>query len=86
MMSETELGWLGTKAYFPQTVKRSTDYAQAEKKMMTALMRQGKTSTEAREIINTGDWKRTGLRQFGSIDQQRRIPGAPHQSIFHKRK
>lgn len=79
MMSDVELGMLGTKAYFPHVMRRTADWKQAEKQIIKALTRQGKSVTEARQIIASGDWKRTGLRKWGTIDQQRKMTGTTRQ-------
>jgi hypothetical protein len=78
MMTETEMG---AKGYWPQEIKKATDYSKIEKQMKAAAMRNGMNSSEADAFVNSSGWKRTGLRQWGSIDQQRKIPGTTQQKI-----
>lgn len=81
VMSDSELQLLGVNSYFPQVVKKSLDYGKLEKQFANSLALQGKSDREITKIITEGGWRRDGAQKFGTIDQQRMLPGTTDQKL-----
>lgn len=81
-MSQPELKMLGVHNYLPHVVKRTDKIGQLELQFGESLAaRMEKTSEEIAKIMGSGSWKQTGAKRFGTIDQQRQIPGSTSQKI-----
>jgi hypothetical protein len=81
MMSDMERANLRTPGYFPQVTRRTVDYEALERAMRSSMEKAGMKSKDIDVVIGAGEYKRSGAAQFGTIDQQRKLPGTTKEKI-----